>query len=238
MERKIKHLLVLVGILMSSAAALIPLTSYAAKTAPFVCTGNSTSVLPNGGGTGTAEGNGYGDEIGVTDFANHCPTITASAQVDVNVYDALVLSVETNPDAIEVYPNDYNTGSMAVLVYVRTNKNYTLSMSANQPYLFENQKEEIAIPPRAGDLQNFVEDDLAGWGIRVHRDDDSTDGYEAISYLPKVFYTSDDELKEDSDNQSDFERTTTFDVGVAVSSRIPAGTYSTEVKVTAAVTTD
>lgn len=276
MERTIKRLLVLAGILMSGAAALAPLTSYAAVTntlpdyarTPYNCKDDAPSeeqyVVYEGD-----EGTGAGREVwGITDANNGCPSTSGQMEVNVNIFDLLIVDVVTTPKSIPVATNSYGQGITAVTVSVRTPQAYTLSLSAANPYLMETINGVSGIQPRSGDLKDFVAKGVNGWGMRLHKGDveiktdengnktvgttnvvtdepaaddeeteDDTAGYMGLTYAPTVFFKS--EVPDDpSASINGYEHTTGFDVGVAINSHVPMGTYATEVTITAALATE
>ncbi len=200
METKVKILLIGTGVLMSLLVACTPLTSYVSA-ANFPCIQ-------------------FGQE-GDADYRVECDkpaTSGSSTKVNLNVNSLLILDAASG-DRIAANPSNTATGNISATV--RSSRNYTISLSAEQPNLLKSDDNSYLIPAKA-----TLTPGTDAWGIKMT---DATD-YTAITREPVVFYEgAATPLTEGSGRQTDFE------VGVTVSSSLPAGTYSTAVTVTAAI---
>ena len=229
MNKRVKHVLFLVGVLLSGAIALLPLTSYAEETRqlnpPYNCTGKANNIIES-----ITDGSKTGS-LGASDVDNHCPTSDASTTFRLNVKDVIWLDASVSSAPIEVYPDRPGTGSLNVSVW--SNKKYTISLSAQSPSLSNGS---TAI--QAADITNLNSFDGAGWGIKKS----GASGYSKLTTSPATFYTSTDaDLNKMGDwvnGSPSAVSPTTFDVGVVVNMNIPTATYSTEVTVTAATATN
>ncbi len=225
MEKTIKRFLVATGLIASAAVALLPLTSYAAQTV--------TGPIPGISDTGYAHGYACNDN----QSGNECARATqnGSTEVVVNVDTVLAIDAfsltcsgsddichedEAGSKVIQAYPGLVRTGTLTATV--RSAKPFTISLSAEEPYLMgydsEGKNTGVIIP--ASDVIDGVNN---GWGIQKTGET----GYTKVTTRPVVFYDSGSSAQ---DAFADFD----FTVGVSANSNIPQGFYSTEVTVTAA----
>lgn len=193
MERKIRNLLVATGVILSSAVALLPLTSYAV----------------------TGPGYAHGYECNDEQEGNECAREDGDLLVRVVIDPTIAIDMASGGDTIQAYPNMVNTGKISA--EVRSASPYTISLSADEPYLTNTDDDSYNILPRA------VETGKNAWGVKK----DGEDTYTAISTVPQVFYSS--------DSAADDGQLTEFEVGVSISPTLPQGTYQTDVTITAAV---
>lgn len=206
MEGKIQKLLVAGSLLMGAAVALIPLTSYATD-GPYPT--NGAKYAP-----------GY-----ECDKQGTCASGDGNTEVVVNVadilsLDAVAVSGNTGGTEIHVMPNVPAEGALQATV--RSAKTYTISLSAENPYLVNQADDIYVIPSRAN-----VNSSSTAWGIKkIGTTLNPDDVYSAITTNPEVFFEG---------GPHDESTTTSFPVGVSVTANVPQGTYATDVTVTAAV---
>lgn len=209
MERKIRNLLVATGVLLSSAVALLPLTSYAAVTDPNHGYGCTPLYDENGKETDATE--------------NICENEGATTVVRVLIDPTIAIDMASGGDVIETAPNMVATG--AISANVRSAMGYTVSLSADEPYLTNTDDDSYNILPRT-----TIEAGKNAWGVKK---DQSVNGgatvseYTAISTVPQLFFSSDDPADDGQD--------ISFEVGVSTSATLPQGVYQTDVTITAAV---
>lgn len=221
MEGIVKKLLVTTGLIASSAVALLPLTSYAEPVTNPVDPHGVYNCSDEPGGVPCAR----------ADQQEGGPTLVTVDVKPVLAIDAVSLTCAGESDtcvnvggdesgknikAIQAYPGMVRTG--ALTARVRSAKPFTISISAEDPYL-KNYDEAGNI---AGVIpsNNLIDGEHNGWGIQK-------DGaYAGVTTRPTVFYTSDVA-------QDDFANFN-FEVGVSANNTIPQGIYETEVTVTAA----
>lgn len=196
MEGKIQKLLVAGSLLMGAAVALIPLTSYATD-GPYPTDGDKYAP-------------GY-----ECDKQGTCANGEGSTVVYINVDDILSLDAASGGDVIRVVPDMASTGTFSA--QVRSAKAYTISLSADNPYLV-NQADDIYVIPS----RTTVGVGNTAWGIKKY----NADEYSAITTTPEVFFEG---------GPHDESTVTEFEIGVSVTSNVPQGTYVTDVTVTAAV---
>lgn len=198
MEKTIKKLLVATGLIASAAVALLPLTSYAAQTV-----------------SGPLYANGYA--CNDTQSGNECARdISGPTTVTVNVKPLLSIDAASGGDVIQAYPDTVRSGKLSA--QIRSAVPFTVSLSAEVPYLQNEEVNEYVIPAKS-----TIEAGQSGWGIKKVG---VTDAYTAVTTRPEVFYEG---PAQDEPEWIDFE------VGVSAGSRLPQGTYSTTVTITAAV---
>lgn len=195
MEKTIKKLLLVAGVVVGGLVALTPLTSYAVTVpdAYFDCFQ-------------------YGD---AADAEVRCPdpiSKQGNAVVNLNIETLIEMDVVSG-DPIDAQSNMIASGEISATV--RSSREYTISLSADQPSLTHDTNTSYTIPA-ANDLQAGTN----GWGVKK----DGEDGYTALTSSPQVFYEG---LSSIDGRQTDLE------IGVATSPSLPAGTYSTVVTVTA-----
>lgn len=199
MEKMVKKLLVATGLIASAAVALMPLTSYAAQTvvnqAPFA-NGYACNDAQSGNECARAEDG---------------PTV-----VTVNVKPVLSIDATSGGHLIQVNPDMIGRGTLSA--QIRSAMNFTVSLSAEVPYLQNEENSEYIIP-----ANNTIEVGKSAWGIKKIGD---TDEYTALTSTPAVFYTG---PAQDNPEWIDFE------VGVSAGPKLPQGFYSTTVTITAAV---
>lgn len=206
MEGKIQKLLVASSLLMGAAVALIPLTSYATD-GPYPTNGDKYAPGYECNKQGTcAHGEGS--------------TVVYVNVDDILSLDAVAFSGTNGDTAIQVMPNMPREGSLQATV--RSAKPYTISLSAENPYLVNQADDIYVIPSRAN-----VSNDSTAWGIKkIGETLNPDDVYSAITTNPEVFFEG---------GPHDESTTTEFPVGVSVTANVPQGTYATDVTVTAAV---
>jgi len=156
------------------------------------------------------------------------PTYAATDAKDTNVIvknpSTLTLTVTSD---VNIAPNisEVMTGNFTATV--SSNAPYNIALSANENYptaLTADSGDEI---PAIADGQT-VQKGQNGWGIKCINSDkcEKTEytGLTAYSSAPVVYY-SDTEVVTDA--------ATEFEVGIGISPSLPAGTYATQVLVTA-----
>lgn len=200
MEKTIKKLLVATGLIASAAVALLPLTSYAAQTV-------SGPLYANGYACNDAQ---PGNECARATNTNGPTTVT------VNVKPLLSIDATSGGDVIQAYPDTVRSGKLSA--QIRSAVPFTVSLSAEVPYLQNEEVNEYVIPAKS-----TIEAGKSGWGIKKFG---VTDAYTALTTRPEVFYEG---PAQDEPEWIDFE------VGVSAGSRLPQGIYSTTVTITAAV---
>ncbi len=196
MERKVKKVLLVAGMVTSAMVAMLPLTSYAAVTGPGYAGGHECNDAQAGNECAKTEGN--------------------EMEVLVNVADLIEIDAASGGDVIHVSPEMSRTGELTA--HVRSAKPYTISLAAKDSPALENIEDNSFVIPAS----ETIEAGKSGWGIKKF----NADTYTALRQNPVVFYEG---------PANDEFTTTAFEIGVSVSSKIPQGTYSTEVEVTAAV---
>lgn len=241
MEKTVKKLLVATGLVTCAAVALLPLTSYAVEAVPGM--GAAAQLPPNSDyfcdtlqagenfcasaitqqNAVDADGNPTGN-AGPTIVTVNVDTVLAIDAVSLTCVGENDTCVNTGKDsdgndvkAIQAYPGMVRTG--ALTARVRSAKPFTISISAEDPYLKGYDA--------SGDFTGYVIPSSSlvdgahnGWGIQK-------DGaYTGVTSRPTVFLTS--ETPQDEFGNFNFE------VGVSATDTIPQGLYSTEVTVTAA----
>lgn len=229
MEGKIKKLLLVTGAAMSSAVALLPLTSYAAQTVTGPITGVSD--------TGYAHGYACND----AQAGNECANDNGATVYTVNVHPTLALKVKGANEDCKVTDEacEVTDGSVVTMypytlvedgrfgVELRSAMPYTVSLSAEEPSLVNVDDEAFSIRPRAD-----IATGKNGWGVKkLNADKTPQDAYSAVGNQPTVFFDSGTNV---SDDYSQVE----FPFGVSVTDSIPQGTYRTEVTITAATKTN
>ncbi len=139
--------------------------------------------------------------------------VTGRTKFSLTVENALTLS-NVSATEITAKPSDIANGTLSATV--SSGSKYTISLSAEQPAL---SAADITDTINAGDatVNNT-------WGIQKIGES----AYTAIGTAPAVFYTS----AAPSENGGSV---TDFNVGVRISPILPAGSYSTDITVTAAV---
>lgn len=184
------------------------------------------------------EGNPIKDENG-NDQMVDANTQDGTTQVNVNVKDVIAMDV-TNPAGADGRIEDAGADGTKIIAFpdmvshgriyanVRSARPYTISLSADTPYLTNVDDDSFIIPARDNPTVG-----KSGWGVATGFqgsfsavDFDAQD-YKALTSTPTVFY--------DSETADDEITTTNFPLAVSVSSQLPQGTYSTEVTVTASV---
>lgn len=139
--------------------------------------------------------------------------VTNQTKFSLTVENALTLS-DVSATEITAKPSDIATGTLSAKV--SSAAKYTISLSATEPALTATDITD-AINPGDATVNNT-------WGVQ--KIGEST--YTGISTTPDVFYTSDAPSVAGGS-------VTDFSVGVRVSPTLPAGSYSTDITVTAAV---
>lgn len=196
MDKTIKKLLIATGAVVCGLVAMTPLTSYAV-------------TVPDT----------YFDCIKLGNSANadvKCPDPVASnnnSVVNLNIDTLLELDVVSS-DKIAAQTDAIASG--AISATVRSSREYTISLSADEPNLIHSTDTNYAIP-----AANNLQVGTNGWGVKK----DGAENYTALTSSPQVFYEG---LSSIDGRQTDLE------IGVATSPSLPAGIYSTVVTVTAA----
>lgn len=226
MERKITKLLVSTGIVMAAAVSMIPLTSYAA-------------VIPNVAGHGIYNCNTAGNtcassadsEYTYTDEEGNIVTLPSETGVSVNIGSILSLDAASTKmeGVIPAYPDMIKSNLLDVKV--RSAKDYTISISAEDPLMTMEGNEVMIIRPKSG----IEADGVYGWGIKK-KTDQNTDAssYSAVTSNSETFFTGKPTDTITGHDEQNFV-TTKFDVGVRASEQNLQGTYSTDITVIAAV---
>lgn len=148
--------------------------------------------------------------------------VSQSGEVDVtvNVKTAIVLDAATGTSMITPTINTIGTGSISAKV--TSTGIYTISLSSSAPALQHKTVSSASIPS----IDNVVPG-TAGWGVKKKTSATSdASNYSAVTSTPTVFYTS---------SAPAAAATTVFSVGVGASPITPAGDYSTNVTITAAL---
>lgn len=198
MEKMVKKLLVATGLIASAAVALMPLTSYAAQTV-----------------TGPLYANGYA--CNDAQSGNECARANSDDMtVTVNVKPVLSIDATSGGNLIQVNPDMIGHGTLSA--QIRSAMDFTVSLSAEVPYLQNDENAEYIIP-----ANSTIEVGKSAWGIKKIGE---TEQYTALTSTPTVFYTG---PAQDEPEWIDFE------VGVSAGPKLPQGFYSTTVTITAAV---
>jgi len=162
MERKIAKLLALTGVAVSAAAALTPLTSYAAidqhgyNCDPSKATTTGVADLTTGGCAGAT---------------------TGAKKVAVNVESNISIDAVSGT-TINMAPHILGTGEITATV--TSTHPYTISLSSVQPNLVKTDNNALNIPAKS----DFTKDDNA-WGIKKS----GASNYSALTATPTVYYT-------------------------------------------------
>lgn len=142
---------------------------------------------------------------------------TASTTVSVTVERVLRLDAASGGNTIDLMANSVSTGSISAQVY--STAPYTISLSAAQPNLLHSTLPSTYSIPASSNV-------VAGtnaWGVKKSGDS----GYTAVTTSPEVFYTGNAATPTAG-------TTTNLEVGISLGGNLVAGTYSTDVTVTAA----
>lgn len=205
MERKVQKLLITTGLVIGAVVAMLPLTSYAAVSGPA-----AGSIYNCGERTDNT--------LGVVGQSGEpCATGEGTLAVNVLINSTLEMDAAATKDVqIEVASNQVKTGTL--VASVRSARNYTISISAEEPRLIAESDPDgiIGIPSKSQ-----IQAGTSAWGMKKFG---ATD-YSAVTQIPTVFY--------EGTANADFVPTS-FEVGVSTSSTLPTDTYSTDVTITAA----
>lgn len=146
-------------------------------------------------------------------------------QFSVTVNPTLTLDSVTTPSALNFSSAALQTSDFSV--YVSSNKNYVIQLSATEPNLVSSSNSNHTIP-----ASNSFSATQSGWGVKKYNASGVEDtGYTAITTTPTTFYTG----KLNGTNAKN--QPTKFTYGIGVASGQPSGTYSTTVTVTATTAT-
>ena len=148
--------------------------------------------------------------------ASYAAESSQNIDVEVVVERVLRLDAASGGDTIDLTANQVSTGNISAKVY--STMPYTISLSAKQPNLVHSNLSSYFIPASSN-----VAVGTDAWGVKKSGDA----GYTAISTTPTVFYTG-------NAATPDAGTTTNLEVGISLGTNLAAGTYSTEVTVTAA----
>ncbi len=226
MERKITKLLVSTGIVMAAAVSMIPLTSYAA-----VIPNVAGHGIYNCGGPDNPCASSADSEYTYTDEEGNVITLPSEAGVSVKIDSILSLDAASTKmeGVIPAYPDMIKNNFLDVKV--RSAKEYTISISAEDPLLTMEGNEVMIIRPKSG----IEAAGTYGWGIKkkISQDADANT-YSAVSSNSETFFTGQPTDTISSHDEQNFV-TTKFDVGVRASEQNLQGTYSTDITVIAAV---
>lgn len=264
MERKLRGLLVILGVLIMGSIASAPLSSHAANNVYSGSAPVPPAVVPNPGSTPPADDasedvkaeyqkkkaaydryqmGAYTPNDFGCDYDKNCAdrvNDNGSQQVNLIIKDYLTLDAAAftgtaGGTSIQAYPDMTRKGTLSAAVW--SAKNFTISLSAEQPYLTNVEDDGLIIQARS-----TPEAGKSGWGIKKKPTiGDVTDdtSYTAITSAPQVFYEgpandNEGELVEGTTNEH-APVTYNFEVGVWVNDKTPQGLYTTEVTVTAAI---
>lgn len=148
-------------------------------------------------------------------LASHA-TDSATTTVTVNVQRTISLDAASGGDTINLVANQVNTGNISATV--TSTAPYAIYLSADQPNLVHSELPSYFIPASSN-----VAVGTDAWGIK----ESGKSNYTAISTEPAVFYTGNAATPAAG-------TTTNLEVGISLGTNLAAGTYSTEVTVTAA----
>lgn len=139
-------------------------------------------------------------------------TLEGNSQVNVIVGASLALDLAAGSVSIPLDYNAVKTGTIGATV--TANQEYTVSLSAAEPRLVHAENSSYSIP-----ASDNVAVGTDAWGVKKS----GATTYTGLTTTPVVFYTG-----TSADSHS-------FEVGISLGSFLPAGTYSTDVTVTAAL---
>lgn len=236
MEKVIRNLLVVTGLLIASSVAFLPLSSYAVSNVGgvFDCNGVTN---PDGGTASNYTGAEAPRECATADIKNtenEDGTINTdgATEVQVTVKEPLALDAADpvgfddrhGNKVMQVFPNMIRYGRL--YANVRSARSFTIALSAENPYLTNEEDDSFVIPARDTPVVN-----KSGWGVatgqiaELDAIDFESQTYQALNSTPETFY--------DGAATEGF-KIINFPVAVSISSNLPQGAYSTEVTVTAA----
>ncbi len=235
MENVVGKLLVATGLLISGSVAFLPLTSHA--------TSNTGNIFDCGGTASSAAGAEKPKECATATYNNlkadgtvdDTKSSDGSTQINVTVQDVLAFDAEDAAGFSDDKENAKITAFPGMVKYgriyanVRSAKPYTISLSATNDTFLTNADESGFIPARANP---GADKSKSGWGIAdgLQQGIDTINfdslTYKAITNTPEVFY--------DGGANDDY-TVTNFPVAVTANDKIPQGTYTGEVTITAAV---
>lgn len=152
---------------------------------------------------------------------NSAYAVQKTSQFSVTVNPTLTLDSVTTPTTLNFSNAALQTSKFSV--YVSSNKNYLIQLSAAQPNLVSSSNSSHTIP-----ASNSFSATKSGWGVKKYNASGVEDaGYTAITTTPTTFYTG------KIGNTNAKNKQTEFNYGIGVASGQPSGTYSTTVTVTA-----
>lgn len=211
MERKIKHLGIAFGAAIAVATAFLPLTSYAAPTAP--------------------EGKEIADSRDgqVSVIVNSSISLEVFVKQDDNVTNVTDPSTSENPAEMNLSLEPNMTTQGTFTARVNTNKSYQLSLSAPENgsvnLVSTNSSNRAVIPGNGKVVDPQSTPTESGWGVKLSTD--STWHALPATLENAVFFTQNSPLT-DANNDTD------FNVGISIAGDIPRGTYKGSIVVTAA----
>ena len=139
----------------------------------------------------------------------------------VTVNPTLTIDSVTTPAVLNFSHSEVQESNFSV--FVSSNKNYVIQLSATEPNLVSGSNSSHVIPATAD-----VSTSESGWGIKkANADGTAASTYTAITTTPTTFYTG----ALGTTNVKNKETNFTYGIGIAASQ--PSGVYSTEITVTA-----
>lgn len=252
METIAKKILAITGAGLGLAITLMPLTSYAESEPFYPETKVEVPVLDENGNPVTGGPDDehqypyntvYYPNERTTDSACHdsasdketCAKSSGGMDISVNVdsviaIDAAAMNTAADNNIIHITANMATTGTFATRI--RSAMPYTISLSAERPYLTNIDNDEFIIQP-----SSTITPGKSAWGIKkLGADGVAEDNYTALGYNPVVFYTGEPtDLEAGGASDAKGFVWKNFPVGVSSSSKLPQGTYATEVNVLATV---
>lgn len=144
-----------------------------------------------------------------------------TSQFSVTVNPTLTIDSVTAPAVLEFSTAAVKESNFSV--FVSSNKNYVIQLSAAQPNLVSGSNSSHIIPATAN-----VSTSASGWGIKkVNSNGTAASTYTAITTTPTTFYTG------TIGTSAAKNKETNFKYGIGVASGQASGVYSTTVTVTA-----
>lgn len=219
MERKLRGLLLALGILIMGSVAFMPLSSYAY--------GNNVCSDPGPDNYCYIDYTNYTPNNFGNDYSSD-PSKRAQdggeQKVKVTITDFLTLDAASGGEVIQAFPNMLRKGALTATVW--SAKPFTISLSANDPNLSNTEDDTRIIPARS-----VVEEGKSGWGIKKKTTAGDATDYTALSTSPTVYYEG---PANDNVNANHSAVTYAFEIGVWVNDKVAQGVYTTTVDVIAA----
>lgn len=214
MESVAKKLFVGMGLVMSAAMAMVPLTSYAA-------------IITDESGQGTPDSYVYCYDDNLSNNGNPV-TVPCEKGLDVAfkvqptiTIDALgAPGVEGSAGPIVLSPTVIREGQITASVIA--NSQYSLALSADHgETAMQHETNKDGLIPASSNLVGGT----AGWGIKTSGTTEGEGTYAAITEEPVIYFTS--------TTTAPIAASHSFTVGVAASPNLPSGIYQATVVVTA-----